>query len=54
MAGIGPILCTEIRGRFTAMFAERGRDEWRELFADSDFSISSPATAFDTDAGAKP
>jgi alpha-methylacyl-CoA racemase len=29
-----------IRERFTAKFAERGRDEWHELFADSDCCVA--------------
>jgi len=37
---LDPTAWPAIRARFTAKFAERGRDEWHELFADSDCCVA--------------
>jgi alpha-methylacyl-CoA racemase len=37
---LDPTTWPAIRERFTAKFAERGRDEWHELFADSDCCVA--------------
>ncbi len=39
-AYLDPATWPAIRERFTAKFAERGRDEWHELFADSDCCVA--------------
>jgi alpha-methylacyl-CoA racemase len=38
---LDPATWPAIRERFTAKFAERSRDEWHELFADSDCCVAS-------------
>jgi alpha-methylacyl-CoA racemase len=39
-AHLDPATWPAIRARFTAKFAERSRDEWHELFADSDCCVA--------------